>query len=183
MEDTFSIRVVIALAVANALAGLACAVLVAVVLRRADGKKAGVLPYFAALVGAYFIECVALAMGMTIPVFNVGLALAWGVLLGVRLRARASGHEALRAALFFALYSSLPAVSLLLVPVMALVGGWHIVSAEDGARFGIPSFVPWPAHTILGFYAGLAAGTTLMKSLITVGIVRLVVSRASRPHP
>jgi hypothetical protein len=170
----------IALAVANALAGLACSGLVAGVLRDADGKRTGVLPYFAAVVAAYLIECVALAMGMTIPVLNVGLALAWGLLLGLRLRGRASPHAALRTSLFFGLYSSLPAMSLMLVPALASLGGWHIVSAEDGALFGIPSWLPWPAHTILGFYAGLAAGAVVLKSLITVGAVRLVIGRGSR---
>jgi len=172
----------IALAVANALAGLACAALVAGVLRDADGRRARLLPYFAALVGVYLIECATLAMGMTIPILNVGLALAWGGILGLRLRARASPHAALRTSLFFGLYSSLPAMSLMLVPALASVGGWHVLSAEDGALFGIPSWLPWPAHTILGFYVGLAAGAAALKSLITVGIVRLVVSRGSRPH-
>jgi len=51
------------------------------------------------LIAIYFIECVAMVMGMGIPVFSVILAFVWGIVFGLRFRISASKHNALT--LFF----------------------------------------------------------------------------------
>jgi hypothetical protein len=178
--DAYGIAVAAGLATLNLAAGLACAVPVAGALRRADGAALSGFGCYAVVVAAYFVECVALAMGMGIPVLNVGLAAVWGAILGVRLKSQTSSHEAVRAATLFALYSSIPAASMVIVPLVAAIAGWHIAGAEDGARFGIPSFLPWPAHTILGFYATLAAGAVALKVAITAGAARALAGHAAR---
>ncbi len=160
----------------NLVVGFGCAVPIARLLSKVNRKPMRVFRYFAILVGIYFVECIALAMGMGIPVFSVGLAFAWGIIFGLWLRARTSTREVLKTSLFLSLYSSLPAATFIVVPVLVWVGGGHILSAEEGARFGIPNFLhlPWPLNSILGFYAALAIGAVVFKTVITVGEVSLL---------
>jgi len=81
--------------------------------------------------------------------------------------------EARRAGAWFAVYSGLPALSLILVPVIATCAGRNVLSAQDGLRLGIPAFFPWPFTTILGFFGAAAVGAFTLKLLITtIGIRR-----------
>jgi len=50
-----------------------------------------------------------------------------------------------------------------------------------GASFGIPSFVPWPMNTILGFYAVLAIGVAVLKTVITTGGISLILHFKEKP--
>lgn len=161
----------------NVVAGLGGAVPIARLLSAVSTEPVRGFRLFAIPLGVYFIESVAVAMGMGIPVFSVALALVWGVVFGRWLRRRASVRDALRAALWLALYSSLPAASFLSVPVMAWIGGRHILSTQEGVAFGIPEFLhlPWPLGTILGFYAALVVGALVLKVVITVGEVSLLI--------
>ena len=61
---------VLILLVVNLVAGLGCAIPLAGLLARVKGKPRRVLVYFAILIGVYFLEGVALAMGMGIPVLH-----------------------------------------------------------------------------------------------------------------
>jgi hypothetical protein len=165
------------LVIVNLLAGFGCAIPIAKLLGKVDQyKSVKTLGYFAILVGIYFVECVALVMGMGIPILSVGLAFVWGVVFGLWLRVRASLHEVLKASLYLSLYSCLPVVSFILIPVLAGLGGRNILSAEEGFRFGIPDFLhlPWPLNTILGFYAILVIGAVVFKVVITTGEVGLL---------
>ena len=135
---------------------------------------------FAVLTGAYLFECVSLAMGMGIPVFSVGLAIVWGTVLGLWLRSHSTTREALKTALPLSLYSCLPAASLILVPALMWASGWHVLSVEDGARFGIPELLPWPLGTILGFYAALVFGAVAFKVTMTAGITGWIVRVSER---
>jgi hypothetical protein len=157
----------------NLALGIGFAVPTARVLDKVKRKPTRLFRYFVILVGLYFVECVAVVMGMGIPVLNIGLAFLWGIVFGRWLRARTSRPEALRTSFWVSLYSSLPAVSFILVPVFAAIGGWNIVSATDGVRFGIPEFLhlPWPVNTILGFYGAIIVGAAVLKVVITVGEV------------
>jgi len=165
------------LVIVNLILGFGCAVPLARLLRRLKGQLSGVSRHFVILVGIYFVECVAVVVAMGMPVFSVGLAFIWGIVFGLWLRNRAPTCEVLKTSFFLALYSSLPAISFILIPVMAWVKGWHILSPADGARFGIPDFLhlPWPLDTILGFYAALVVGAILFKSVITTGEVSLII--------
>ncbi len=132
---------------------------------------------YVVLIGVYLFESVAITSGMLLPVFSFALALVWGAALGRWLPALAPRCEIYTAALFFSLYSSLPAASFLLVPVMAAIGGWSVMDAETGYRFGIPDFVPWPLNTILGFFLAVPIGTTMLKTIITTGESGFIIRR------
>jgi len=173
----------IALVVANLLAGFGFAFPMAKVLSEVQGEAARAFRYYVMLIGIYFLESVVLMIGMGIPVLNVGLAFAWGLVFGRWLRARTSRRQAQRTSFSLSLYSSLPAISFLLVPLFAGLGGWNVLSAAGGARFGIPEFLNLlpPLNTILGFYIALVAGATALKVLITVGEVSLLISVSENP--
>jgi hypothetical protein len=151
----------------NLAAGVGGAILLGRHLRGASGKPAGAIRYVALLLGVYVLECAAIVAGMLLPVFSAALAVVWGIILGRWLRGRASRRAALRTSCFVALYTSLPAASFMAVPLVLALGGWPILTADGGARLGIPRFIPWPASTVLGFYAAVAIGTLVLKTLIT----------------
>jgi hypothetical protein len=153
----------------NLVLGFGCAVPLARLLGKMGRGERSALRWFALVVGLYFVEGVALIMGMGIPVLNVGLAFIWALVLRRRLAPGLPGRQALKTALWLSLYSSLPAASFLVIPVLVGIGGRPVLSAEVGAAFGIPASFPWPVSTILGFYAACALGALAAKSLLTVG--------------
>lgn len=138
------------------------------------------LRYFSLLIVLYFIESLALMLGMGIPVLNVLLAFIWGFLFARWFRNRLPWREALRTSFYLAMYSALPTASFILVPIMAWLGGWRILSAEDSFNFGIPDFLhlPWPVNTILGFYVVLVLGAIGLKILITMGEVNILLKHS-----
>lgn len=168
-----------ALVVANLLAGFGFAFPMTKVFVKIAENPAKTFRYYVMLIGVYLLESVVLMMGMGIPVLNVGLAFVWGLVFGRWLRARTSRSEALRTSYWFSLFSSLPAISFILVPVFAGLGGWNILSTETGASFGIPQFLylPWPLNTILGFYMAIIIVAVVLKAIITVGEVNLLVQQ------
>ena len=160
----------------NLAAGFGCAVPIARGIGKIRGRPEKFFRYFAALVGVYFVECVAFPIGMCTQVFSVGLAFVWGIIFGLWLRDRAPAHKVLKEAFFVSIYGSLPTASFcILIPVIGLVSGGHILSAEEGISFGIPDFFPWPLNTILGFFTALLAGTIVFKTIITTGEVSLLI--------
>ena len=163
--------------VLNLILGFGFAIPVARLLRKVNRQPVRILHSFAILFGIYFVECIAVAAAMGIPVFSVGLAFIWGIVFGLWLRDRASTREVLKTSFFLSLYSSLPAASFIVVPAFMWAGGWQILSAQDGARFGIPESLglPWPLNTILGFYAALVIGAVIFKTIITTGEVSLLI--------
>jgi hypothetical protein len=176
----------IALVVANLLVGFGFAFPMSRVFAKVVKNPAKASRYYIMLIGVYLLESLVLMMGMGIPVLNVGLAFVWGMVFGRWLRNRTSKSEALSTSYWFSLYSSLPAISFILVPVFAGLSGWNILSAEAGASFGIPEFLhlPWPINTILGFYLAVIIGTVVFKTVITVGEVNLLIrpKEESAPH-
>ena len=168
------------LVVVNLIVGFSCAIPITKVLGRMKRNTKRVFRYFAILIGIYFVECTFLVAGMGIPVFNLGLAFVWGIILAKWLRASAPTREVLKTSFFVSLYSSLPAFSFIIIPVMLWFGGSHILSVMEGTRFGIPECFPWPLNTILGFYAACAIGAPLFKAVITVGEVRWLIHRAEK---
>jgi hypothetical protein len=127
------------------------------------------------LVLLYFAESVGFMAGMASNVPGIALAFVWGVLLGRWIRR--SGCErnpALRSAALLALYGSLPAVSLLSVPLVMALGGWSVFSEAFGARFGVPTIFPWPFNTILGFCIAVAMVAAVFKVIVTAGVVYFV---------
>jgi hypothetical protein len=136
---------------------------------------------FALLLIVYFSECVAFTASMGTNVAGIGLAFVWGVVLARWLRGRAAESRRVpKLVLLFALYTSLPAATLLSVPVMVALAGWSILSSEDGYRFGIPAFVPWPGNTILGFCVAVTTVAVVCKVAITTTMVRLITRPTKR---
>jgi len=176
---------IILLVTVNLAAGFGLAVPIARLLGEVTGRPTRFSRYFAILVGAYFVECVAFSAGMGTQVFSIGLAFLWGVVLGLWLRRRAAPQKVLKTSFLFALFSSLPTVSFGVLILLAwLVGGWliggrtiteTILSTEAGADLGIPDFVPWPLNTILGFCLALVIGTVVLKTVITTVEVSLLI--------
>ena len=140
------------------------------------------LRYFIMFIGIYFLECVAIVAAMLLPVFSIGLAFVWGIIFGLWLREHASAHRVLKTSFYISLYSSFPAASFILVPVIGLFTGWDVLSSEEGIRFGIPDFLYSPLNTILGFYTALSLGLVIIKTAITTGLVSLLIHLKKRPE-
>ncbi|MHC4913138.1 MAG: hypothetical protein ACYTE5_09070, partial [Planctomycetota bacterium] len=66
----------------NLAAGFGCAVPIARMLGRVRREGKGTFRYFVIAIGVYFVECVAIVMGMGIPVFSMGMAFGWGIVFG-----------------------------------------------------------------------------------------------------
>lgn len=158
----------------NMVAGFGCAVALAGVLRKAYGERTTFLRYFVLLIGVYFVECATVAMGMGIPVFSMGMAFVWGIIFGLWLRGRGPAREVLKQSFFLSLYTSLPAASFAIVPVL-LSFSWPILSVAEGGKLGIPAFVPWPLNTILGFYVVPAMCAVVFKTVVTTSEVSLLI--------
>ncbi len=169
------------LVIVNLVTGLACAVPIASRLRRINDAARGIFPCLGVVIGIYFLECVFLVMGMGIPVFSVGLAFVWGIALGFWLRRRTSARPAVKLSFLLALYSSLPAFSFIIIPVLFWFGGHHVLSAAQGGQLGIPRFFPFPLNTILGFYGACAIGALVFKTVITTGVVSLLMHLVEKP--
>ena len=176
--ESAEVTLTAALALSNLAAGVGLAVPIARLLARVTSNPDRVVRYGASFAGCYFVECVPFPVGMATQVFTVGLAFVWGVLFGLWVRARASATDALRTAAALGLYTSLPTASFSIVlPAMWLMKAGDVLSSEQGIRFGIPEFLPWPVNTILGFCVVLFAGTVVLKTVITTGVVALLVHR------
>lgn len=169
------------LAAVNLAAGFGCAVPIARGLSKINDKPNRIFRYFVMLISLYFVECVAFSAGMATQVFSVGLAFVWGIIFGLWLRGRAPAREVLKQTFFVSIYGCLPTASFcILIPVIWLICGGHILSAEEGISFGIPDLLPWPLNTILGFFTALVIGTVVLKTLITTGIVHCLIHRGEK---
>jgi nitrate reductase NapE component len=173
---------IILLVAVNLVAGFGFAVPIARLLAGISGRPGRFLRYLVFLIGIYFVECVAFSAGMCTQVFSIGLAFLWGIIFGLWLRSRTSARRALTASFLVSIYTSLPTASFcILIPVAGLVGGGHILSAQEGTSFGIPDFLPWPLNTIFGFFVALLIGTLVFKTIITTGEVSLLIHLGEKP--
>lgn len=147
-------------------------------LSRPASSAKRVVPWLLALLGIYLAECVAFSASMGTDVFSICLAIVWGFVFGQRFRAQPRG-KAMRVSLWLALYTCLPAVSFASVLVLMVMHAWPVLTIEGGRRFGIPSFVPWPFCTCLGFFLTVIGTAVLLKIAITLGMVAML-SRGPR---
>jgi len=172
---------IVALIAFNLLAGFGGAIAIARLMEKINNKRTRALRYLLPLIGIYFVECAAFCAGMATQVFTVGLAFIWGIIFGLWLRKRVSVRMATKTALWLALYGCLPTASFcVLIPMAWLIGGGNILSAVEGVAFGIPDVLPWPTNTIMGFCAALLIGTAIFKTVITAGVVRLLIHRGQK---
>ncbi|MGB2696436.1 MAG: hypothetical protein WBD28_01095 [Candidatus Zixiibacteriota bacterium] len=165
------------LLIVNLIIGFGLAVPLARLLRKVNSNTARVFRYFVTLIGIYFIEGIAITVGMGIPVLSVGLAFVWGIVFGLWLREQAPARQVIKTSFSLSLYSCLPAASFIIIPVLAAIGGRNVLSAEQAIQFGIPEFLhlPFPLNTILGFYVALVIGAVVFKTVITTGEVSLLI--------
>lgn len=171
MEATEYVLIIVNLAL-----GIGCSIPMAGLLCSVTDQPKKVFRYTTLCIGIYFIECVAIVMGMGIPIFSIAIAFLWGWIFGFWLRHKAPARSILRLSLLLALYTCLPAFSFITVPFVSWISGWDVLSSETGSIFGIPDFLflPWPFNTILGFFSALVAAAVVFKTIITVGEVSIV---------
>lgn len=167
----------IILIILNLAVGIGFAFPVARTLGKLFEKQRGLLRYFAICLLIYLLECAAVVLGMGIPVFSIGLAFVWGAVLGFWLRDRAGTRALLNAVFRISVYTCLPVISFIIVPIASSIEGWNVLSNDEGYRFGIPDFLhlPRPFNTILGFYCALITIALLFKIVITMGEVSLLI--------
>jgi hypothetical protein len=172
----------LSLALTNLACGLILGAFLAVGFMRLTQKHNRFFKYLALSVGLYFLECVAFAWSMGTQILSLVLSIEWGILFGLWLKGLAPRKQIIRQILFVSLYGCLPAVSFaVLLLAIWIISGKGFLNVEQARHFGIPDFVPWPLNTILGFCVALAAGTIILKTSITTGIVALIVRDRKEP--
>jgi hypothetical protein len=166
----------------NLLLALGCGWPLAALLARVSAKPDKAFRYLVLLVLVYIAECIAFSAGMATNVLSVALAFVWGNVLGRWFgRWKAELRVLVRAALFFSLYSALPAASFISIPAVMALSGRSVLSAEEGFLFGVPAFVPWPVNTILGFSLFVVIVAVVFKVVITTGLARALIVRSADP--
>ncbi len=177
MNDFPANVLVIALVIINLTVGIGLAVPLAKQMRTVSGSQKNVFRYFAMMLGLYFLECVAFTWGMCTQVFTIALSFIWAVLFGMWLRGLALPKQIVRQILFVSLYGCLPTVSFAAVLFTVwVIAGNGLLNVEQAYQFGIPDFLPWPFNTILVFSIALAAGTTILKTVVSTGMTWIVIS-------
>lgn len=161
----------------NLIVGFGVAIPIARLLSEVNNMPKRAIRYFAILILIYFVESIAITVGMGIPVFSVILAFLWGIIWGLWFRSITSPHVALKTSFFMSLYSCLPSASFISIPLIIWIehGGRYILDVKEAISFGIPEFIPWPMNTILGFYVTLVIGAVVFKTVITTGEVSLLI--------
>jgi hypothetical protein len=170
------------LALTNLIGGLILGGFLAIRFSRLTLKQNRFFKYLVLSLGLYFLECVAFAWSMGTQILSIILSIEWGILFGLWLKGIAPQKRIIRQMLLVSLYGCLPAVSFAAILLIVwVISGNGLLNIEQARRFGIPDFVPWPLNTILGFCAALAAGTIILKTTITTGIVALIVRDKEGP--
>jgi len=156
----------------NLILGLSFAYPLARRLSRLRHSRWDIVGSFLFLIFLYFVESIGFMAGMATNIPGICLAFVWGAIFGSWIH-RSNGvlKFAIWTAVLVSLYCSLPAVSMLTVPVVMFFGGWAVLSSDSGLRFGVPAFIPWPMNTILGFCILTALIGVVFKGIITTGIV------------
>jgi hypothetical protein len=171
------------LAITNLAGGVILGIILAIGFARLTKKPERFIRYIALSAGLYFLECVAFAWGMGTQIWSLALSIEWGILFGLWLKGLAPQKQIIRQMIYVSLYGCFPAVSFAVVSLIVWVicgnGLLNVEQARNG--FGIPDFVPWPLNTVLGFCIALAAGTIILKTSITTGIVALIVRDKENP--
>jgi hypothetical protein len=166
----------LSLALTNLVGGIALGVFLATGFTCLTRKPNRFFKYLMLSLGLYLFECIAFAWGMCTQIFSIILSIEWGILFGLWLKGVAPQKQIIRQMLFVSLYGCLPTISFAaLLLVIWIISGNGLLNVEQAYKFGIPDFVPWPFNTILGFCVALAAGTIILKTTITTGIVALIV--------
>lgn len=177
----------IVIAAVNMILAFGCGWPWATMLSRLQARPASRVRTFAVLFAVYACEVAAFAASMGTNVLNVGLAFIWGFVLGAWLPSSAIPAAAWRRiALRLAIYTTLPALSFLSVPIVAFLGGWPVLDPAAGARFGVPEFLPWPLNTILGLSVLVTSVAVVGKVPVTATVAGMVARRRvnvlSRTH-
>lgn len=139
-----------------------------------NGLSAKRWQIYLVLLGVYLVESFAFSAGMATNFFSIILSIFWGLMIRSRVsKLSAIPPETIKATLFFSIYTSLPALSFISLPLIMVFPGWSVFSATSGMKFGIPGFLPWPMNTIFGFCFIVGFSALFLKTGITTGIVAL----------
>jgi hypothetical protein len=169
------------LALTNLVGGLILGGFLAIGFSRLTQKPNHFFKYLALSLGLYFLECVAFTWSMGTQILSIILSIEWGILFGLWLKGIAPQKQIIRQMLLVSLYGCLPAASFAaIILIVWVISGNGLLNIEQARNFGIPDFVPWPLNTILGFCVALAAGTIILKTTITTGIIALIVHDKGR---
>lgn len=156
----------ITLFVGNAVIGLVGAWVLARLFGRI--RPGAVRACFVMFLGVYFIESCAVAASMATMVLPIAISFFWARIFGMwLLKSRAPLEYTHRAAFGLAVYTGLPALSLVLIPIVAAICSRSILNSAGGISFGIPAFLPWPFCSILGFFGTVSVGAFVLKVWIT----------------
>lgn len=166
----------ITLIIINVIAGAAGAYMLARRFQVTGVAEENIRRQFGIFISIYFVECVSIVLGMGIPVFSIFLSFIWAAIFGMRLSRWDSRASIRKTSFLLSIYTSLPVISFIIVPIVVLAGGQDVTDVETGYRFGIPQFpfIPFPVRTILGFYTVMILGAFAIKAIVTMGGVALV---------
>ncbi len=144
----------------------------------------GTRAWMVALSAIYLAECVAFSASMGTNILSILLAVLWGLVLWRKVRVPRL-QNARWLVLGFSVYTCLPALSFLSLLGLLVWDGWSLLATEDGRRFGVPGFVPWPMCSLLGFFLTVSGSAVLLKTGITTGMFSLLLrgSRQTRDTP
>jgi hypothetical protein len=170
------------LVLTNLVGGVILGIILAVGFARLTKKPEHFVRYLALSAGLFFLECIAFAWGMATQIFSITLSIEWGILFGLWLKGLAPQKKIIRQMVYVSLYGCLPTVSFAaILLIIWAISGNGFLNVEKARDFGIPDFVPWPFNTVLGFCFALVAGTIILKTFITTGIVGLIVRDKKAP--
>jgi hypothetical protein len=173
---------ILSLVLTNLVGGIVLGVFIATGFARLAQKRNRFFKYLALSLGLYFLECIAFAAGMCTQVFSVILSIEWGILFGLWLKSLAPQEQIIKQMFYVSFYGCLPTVSFAgILLVFWILSGKGLLNVEQSCNFGIPDFVPWPLNTMLGFCAALTAGTIILKTVFTTGLVALIVRNKENP--
>ncbi len=141
----------------------------------------GARSWMVALTVIYLAECVAFSASMGTNILSLFLAVLWGFVLWREVRIPRP-QNAGWLVLGFSVFTCLPALSFLSLLGLLAWDGWSLLTTEDGRRFGVPVFVPWPVCSLLGFFLTVSGSAVLLKTGITTGIASLLLHGSRQPQ-
>ena len=121
----------------------------------------------------YLIEGITIAAGMLTPFFTFGLAIIIGIVFGYIIKKKEL-HKIVKSTLLLSFFLCIPAITLIMIPIVCFFSEWNIINSIDGYRFGIPEFIPYPLNTILGFYLSIITLFITINLLLINGIVNFI---------
>lgn len=129
--------------------------------------------FFILLTALYLFEGMSIAAGMFTPVFTFVLAVMTGAVFGLIVKK----HDltmVVKSAKQLSFFTCIPAITMVLIPIICFIYNWDIFSSSFGKDFGIPEFIPFPLNTIFGFFMSILILFITVNIITINGTVRLI---------